>query len=151
MCLVWSVEASDCEIDEVPDDSKVAEKDTALHLALSQLAGDFDEHSKLSLQRFSLKRRVSVISTGSLNLDLALGVGGLPKVVYSRVSDTLSRAKLLFFYNSLRSLNVCLKGRMVEVYGKEASGKTTLALHIIKEAQKLGGTVLESIILNTFL
>lgn len=39
---------------------------------------------------------------------------------------------------------------MVEVYGKEASGKTTLALHIIKEAQKLGGTVLESFILNTF-
>lgn len=39
---------------------------------------------------------------------------------------------------------------MVEVYGKEGSGKTTLALHIIKEAQKLGGTVLESFILNTF-
>ncbi|XP_010480995.1 PREDICTED: DNA repair protein recA homolog 2, mitochondrial isoform X2 [Camelina sativa] len=103
------VEASDCELDEVPDDSKVAEKDTALHLALSQLSGDFDKGSKLSLQRFLRKRRVSVIPTGSLNLDLALGVGGLPK------------------------------GRMVEVYGKEASGKTTLALHIIKEAQKLGG------------
>ncbi|CAD5322589.1 DNA repair protein recA 2 [Arabidopsis thaliana] len=103
------VEASDCELDEVPDDRKVAEKDTALHLALSQLSGDFDKDSKLSLQRFYRKRRVSVISTGSLNLDLALGVGGLPK------------------------------GRMVEVYGKEASGKTTLALHIIKEAQKLGG------------
>ncbi|KAL1193888.1 putative DNA repair protein recA [Cardamine amara subsp. amara] len=103
------VEASDCELDEVPDDSKVVEKDTALHLALSQLSGDFDKDSKLSLQRFFRKRRVSVISTGSLNLDLALGVGGLPK------------------------------GRMVEVYGKEGSGKTTLALHIIKEAQKLGG------------
>ncbi|XP_024015771.1 DNA repair protein recA homolog 2, mitochondrial isoform X2 [Eutrema salsugineum] len=105
------VEASDCELDEGPDDSKVAEKDINLHSALSQLSvsGDFDEDSKLWLQRFSRSRRVSVISTGSLNLDLALGVGGLPK------------------------------GRMVEVYGKEASGKTTLALHIIKEAQKLGG------------
>ncbi|KAF8094213.1 hypothetical protein N665_0367s0002 [Sinapis alba] len=104
-------EASDCELDECPDDTKVAEKDTNLRSALSQLSvsGVFDEDSKLWLQRFSRTRRVSVISTGSLNLDLALGVGGLPK------------------------------GRMVEVYGKEASGKTTLALHIIKEAQKLGG------------
>lgn len=104
-------EASDCELDESPDDTKVTEKDTNLRSALSQLSvsGVFDEDSKLWLQRFSRTRRVSVISTGSLNLDLALGVGGLPK------------------------------GRMVEVYGKEASGKTTLALHIIKEAQKLGG------------
>ncbi|KAF8045226.1 hypothetical protein N665_5384s0001 [Sinapis alba] len=104
-------EASDYELDECPDDTKVAEKDTNLRSALSQLSvsGVFDEDSKLWLQRFSRTRRVSVISTGSLNLDLALGVGGLPK------------------------------GRMVEVYGKEASGKTTLALHIIKEAQKLGG------------
>lgn len=81
MCFILLVEASDCELDEVPDDSKVAEKDTALHLALSKLSGDFDKDSKLSLQRFFRKRRVSVISTGSLNLDLALGVGGLPKVV----------------------------------------------------------------------
>uniref|UniRef100_A0A1J3ESZ8 DNA repair protein recA-like protein 2, mitochondrial n=2 Tax=Noccaea caerulescens TaxID=107243 RepID=A0A1J3ESZ8_NOCCA len=105
------VEASDFELDEGPDDSKVAEKDTNLRSALSELSvsGVFDQDSKLWLQRFSRSRRVSVIPTGSLNLDLALGVGGLPK------------------------------GRMVEVYGKEASGKTTLALHIIKEAQKLGG------------
>ncbi|CAH2054260.1 unnamed protein product [Thlaspi arvense] len=108
---IWLVEASDCELDEGPDDSKVAERDTNLRSALSQLSvsGVFDQDSKLWLQRFSRSRRVSVISTGSLNLDLALGVGGLPK------------------------------GRMVEVFGKEASGKTTLALHIIKEAQKLGG------------
>lgn len=105
-------EASDCELDEYPeDDTIITEKDTNLRSALSQLSvsGVFDQDSKLWLQRFSRTRRVSVISTGSLNLDLALGVGGLPK------------------------------GRMVEVYGKEASGKTTLALHIIKEAQKLGG------------
>ncbi|GFP90932.1 DNA repair protein reca homolog 2 mitochondrial [Phtheirospermum japonicum] len=63
----------------------------------------------LSLQRFFGARRASVISTGSLRLDQALGIGGLPK------------------------------GRMVEIYGQEASGKTTLALHVIKEAQKLGG------------
>ncbi|XP_059463651.1 DNA repair protein recA homolog 2, mitochondrial isoform X3 [Corylus avellana] len=63
----------------------------------------------LSLQRFFSTRRAPVISTGSLKLDIALGVGGLPK------------------------------GRIVEIYGQEASGKTTLALHIIKEAQKLGG------------
>ncbi|KAF3548476.1 hypothetical protein DY000_02003813 [Brassica cretica] len=105
-------EASDCVLDEYPeDDTNITEKDTNLRSALSQLSvsGVFDQDSKLWLQRFSRTRRVSVISTGSLNLDLALGVGGLPK------------------------------GRMVEVYGKEASGKTTLALHIIKEAQKLGG------------
>ncbi|KAK8272973.1 hypothetical protein V6Z12_D11G373400 [Gossypium hirsutum] len=63
----------------------------------------------LSFQRFFRSRHTPVISTGSLKLDLALGIGGLPK------------------------------GRMVEIYGREASGKTTLALHIIKEAQKRGG------------
>ncbi|KAM3738926.1 hypothetical protein ACB098_09G166200 [Castanea mollissima] len=62
----------------------------------------------LSLQRFFSSRRAPVISIGSLKLDIALGVGGLPK------------------------------GRIVEIYGREASGKTTLALHIIKEAQRLG-------------
>ncbi|KAG8646487.1 hypothetical protein MANES_09G011100v8 [Manihot esculenta] len=63
----------------------------------------------LSLRRFFSSRHAPVIPTGSLKLDLALGIGGLPK------------------------------GRMVEIYGREASGKTTLALHIIKEAQKRGG------------
>ncbi|XP_019243057.1 PREDICTED: DNA repair protein recA homolog 2, mitochondrial-like isoform X2 [Nicotiana attenuata] len=64
----------------------------------------------LSLQRFfGARRRAPVVPTGSLRLDLALGIGGLPK------------------------------GRIVEIYGQEASGKTTLALHVIKEAQKLGG------------
>ncbi|XP_077242585.1 RECA homolog 3 [Tasmannia lanceolata] len=97
------------ERDQPFDDGKVMEKDAALHLALSQLAGDFGKESMLSLQRFYGSRYAPVISTGSLKLDLALGIGGLPK------------------------------GRMVEIYGKEASGKTTLALHIVKEAQKLGG------------
>ncbi|WRX25986.1 DNA recombination and repair protein RecA - like 1 [Theobroma cacao] len=104
-----SADFSECEFDEFHDDNKETKKDTALRQALSQLAGDFGRESMLSLQRFFNSRRAPVISTGSLKLDLALGIGGLPK------------------------------GRMVEIYGREASGKTTLALHIIKEAQKLGG------------
>ncbi|XP_041024528.1 DNA repair protein recA homolog 2, mitochondrial [Juglans microcarpa x Juglans regia] len=102
-------EVSDFECDELYDDVKAKEKDTALLLALSQLSGDFGRESMLSLQRFFRSRRAPVIPTGSLKLDMALGIGGLPK------------------------------GRIVEIYGKEASGKTTLALHIIKEAQKFGG------------
>ncbi|XP_011039455.1 PREDICTED: DNA repair protein recA homolog 2, mitochondrial-like isoform X4 [Populus euphratica] len=100
---------SDFEPDELHDDGEAKQKDNALRLALTQLAGEFGRESMLSLQRFFNSRRAPVISTGSLKLDLALGIGGLPK------------------------------GRMVEIYGQEASGKTTLALHIIKEAQKLGG------------
>lgn len=91
------------------DEGKLMEKDTALHLALSHLAGDFDKESMLSFQRFFGSRLAPVISTGSLKLDLSLGIGGLPK------------------------------GRIVEIYGQEASGKTTLGFHIVKEAQKLGG------------
>ncbi|KAL2480690.1 DNA repair protein recA2 [Abeliophyllum distichum] len=94
--------------DEIPD-VKATEKHTALRMALSKLAGDFGEESMLSSQHFFGARRTPVISTGSLRLDQALGIGGLPK------------------------------GRMIEIYGQEASGKTTLALHIIKEAQRLGG------------
>ncbi|XP_029124070.1 DNA repair protein recA homolog 2, mitochondrial isoform X2 [Elaeis guineensis] len=97
------------ERDQPFDDQKVIEKDSTLNLALSQLAADFDVESNLSLSRFFCTRYTHVISTGSLKLDLALGIGGLPK------------------------------GRMIEIYGREASGKTTLALHIVKEAQKLGG------------
>eukprot|EP00258_Populus_trichocarpa_P027031 XP_024443050.1 DNA repair protein recA homolog 2, mitochondrial isoform X3 [Populus trichocarpa] len=104
---------SDFEPDELHDDGEAKQKDNALRLALTQLAGEFGRESMLSLQRFFNSRRAPVISTGSLKLDLALGIGGLPK------------------------------GRMVEIYGKEASGKTTLALHIIKEAQKLGGLFLQ--------
>lgn len=99
----------DYESDPLHDDAKALEKESSLHVAVSQLASDFDRESNLCLARFSRKRHASVISTGSLKLDLALGIGGLPK------------------------------GRMVEIFGKEASGKTTLALHIVKEAQKNGG------------
>ncbi|XP_051149429.1 DNA repair protein recA homolog 2, mitochondrial [Andrographis paniculata] len=103
--------ASEYEYDDdhTTDDSRVTEKQTALRMALSNIAADFGKESMLSLQRFFGARRAPVISTGSLKLDQALGIGGLPK------------------------------GRMVEIYGLEASGKTTLALHVIREAQKLGG------------
>ncbi|XP_054817052.1 DNA repair protein recA homolog 2, mitochondrial [Prosopis cineraria] len=110
-CSLPSVveEASDLECDQIHEDVKATEKDSALRLAVSQLANEFTRESMLSLQKFFCTRRAPVISTGSLKLDLALGVGGLPK------------------------------GRIVEIYGREAAGKTTLALQVIKEAQKLGG------------
>ncbi|XP_050228436.1 DNA repair protein recA homolog 2, mitochondrial [Mercurialis annua] len=100
---------SDFECDQVDDGSETMEKNAKLLLALKEVSNEFSKESRLSLQGFFNSRRPPVISTGSLKLDLALGIGGLPE------------------------------GRMVEIYGKEASGKTTLALHIIKEAQKRGG------------
>lgn len=78
-CLVGEV--SDFEPDELRDEVEANQKDTALRLALTQLAGEFGRESMLSLQRFFGSRRAPVISTGSLKLDLALGIGGLPKVV----------------------------------------------------------------------
>lgn len=65
------------------DDAKAREKDAALSSALSRLSGDFGRESMMSMQRFSRSRRPPVISTGSLKLDLALGIGGLPKVIKS--------------------------------------------------------------------
>ncbi|KAJ7541696.1 hypothetical protein O6H91_10G071300 [Diphasiastrum complanatum] len=86
-----------------------SEKDAALQSAISHITSQFGKESVLWLGRNTDLKQVPVISTGSLTLDVALGVGGLPK------------------------------GRVVEIYGPEASGKTTLALHVIAEAQKLGG------------
>lgn len=86
-----------------------AVKDKALAAALSQIEKQFGQGSMMRLgDREQVE--VEVISTGSLTLDLALGVGGLPR------------------------------GRVVEIYGPESSGKTTLTLHVIAEAQKTGGT-----------
>ncbi|WP_414714149.1 recombinase RecA [Sphingomonas sp.] len=85
------------------------DRQKALDAALAQIDRAFGKGSAMKLgQREAMK--VEVISTGSLGLDIALGVGGLPK------------------------------GRIVEIYGPESSGKTTLALHVIAEAQKNGGT-----------
>src|ERR1019366_6850895 len=84
-------------------------KTKALELALSQIEKQFGKGSIMKLGEQAIVADVPVISTGSLGLDLALGVGGLPR------------------------------GRVVEIYGPESSGKTTLALECIAEAQKRGG------------
>lgn len=85
-------------------------KQKALSAALLQIERQFGKGSVMRLGDHSVARDVDVISTGSLGLDIALGIGGLPK------------------------------GRVVEIYGPESSGKTTLTLQVIAECQKLGGT-----------
>lgn len=85
------------------------EKRRALDLALSQIEKQYGKGAIMKLGTADLPADVPVISTGSLGLDIALGVGGVPR------------------------------GRVVEVFGPEASGKTTLTLHAIAEAQKAGG------------
>lgn len=84
-------------------------KDKALDMALSQIEKQFGKGSIMKLGAGSAQVSIPVISTGSLAIDIALGVGGVPR------------------------------GRVVEIYGPEGSGKTTLALHVIAEAQKAGG------------
>lgn len=84
------------------------EKQKALEMALSQIEKQFGKGSIMRLGE-SAHMNVEVIPTGSLELDIALGVGGLPR------------------------------GRVVEIFGPESSGKTTVALHVIAEAQKAGG------------
>ncbi len=87
------------------------EKEKALELAINHIHKQFGEGAIMKLGELSAKLTGGVIPTGSLALDLALGVGGIPR------------------------------GRVIEIFGAEASGKTTLAQHIIAEAQKLGGIV----------
>ena len=86
------------------------DKKTALETALAQIEKQFGKGAVMKLGA-NVAMQVDAISTGSLGLDLALGVGGMPR------------------------------GRVVEVYGPESSGKTTLALHVLAEAQKKGGEV----------
>jgi recombination protein RecA len=87
-----------------------AEKEKAIELAVSAVERQFGKGSILRLGNDApLVQDVQSISTGSISLDLALGVGGVPR------------------------------GRIIEIYGPESSGKTTLCLHIVAEAQKLGG------------
>ena len=85
------------------------DKEKAVELAVSQIDRQFGKGSIMRLGDDDAKVSVDVISTGSLSLDAALGIGGMPR------------------------------GRICEIYGPEASGKTTLALHILAEAQKQGG------------
>ena len=89
-------------------DNELKEKNKALEAAISQIDQNYGKGSVMRLgQQEALD--IEAISTGSLSLDLALGIGGLPK------------------------------GRIIEVYGPESSGKTTLALQVVAEAQKQGG------------
>lgn len=88
---------------------KTTEKDRALEAALIQIDKKFGKGTIMELGDDSARLNVGAISTGSITLDIACGVGGIPK------------------------------GRVTEIFGPESSGKTTLALHIIAEAQKAGG------------
>ena len=89
-------------------DSENKEKNKALDAAISQITDNFGKGSVMKLGQ-QTTMDIESISTGSLSLDLALGIGGLPK------------------------------GRIIEIYGPESSGKTTLALQVVAEAQKAGG------------
>ena len=98
--------ASEVNRDRANDGSN---RDRAIDLAVSQIEKQFGKGAIMKLGEDALIRDVETISTGSLGLDLALGVGGLPR------------------------------GRVIEIYGPESSGKTTLALQVIAQAQKKGG------------
>lgn len=91
-------------------DRESKNKEIALKSALDQIEKSFGKGSIMKLGDKSSEKSISVIPTGSIALDIALGVGGVPR------------------------------GRIIEIYGPESSGKTTLVQHIIAEAQKLGGT-----------
>jgi recombination protein RecA len=86
------------------------EKNKALDAAMAQIERAFGKGSIMRMGARGTDEQIEVIPSGSLGLDLALGIGGMPR------------------------------GRIIEIYGPESSGKTTLALHIVAEAQKLGGT-----------
>lgn len=86
------------------------ERKKALSAALSQIEKQFGKGSIMRMGDKTFNEDIEVVSTGSLGLDLALGIGGLPR------------------------------GRIIEIYGPESSGKTTLALHVVSEMQKKGGT-----------
>jgi len=92
------------------DDKSEMDKNKALEAAMGQIERAFGKGSIMRLGAGQKPLEIESIPTGSLSLDIALGIGGLPK------------------------------GRIVEIFGPESSGKTTLALHVIAEAQKLGGT-----------
>jgi recombination protein RecA len=85
------------------------DKDKALEAALSQIEKAYGKGAVMRLGQQGSVIEIESISTGSIGLDIALGIGGLPK------------------------------GRVIEVYGPESSGKTTLALHVVAQAQKSGG------------
>ena len=85
------------------------EKKKALEAALGHIEKQYGKGSVMKLGESSANMQVETVPTGSLSLDIALGVGGVPK------------------------------GRIIEIYGPESSGKTTVALHMVAEVQKRGG------------
>ena len=85
------------------------EKKKALEVAMGQIEKQFGKGSVMKLGEYKAME-VEAIPTGALTLDVALGIGGIPK------------------------------GRIIEIFGPESSGKTTLALHAVAESQKMGGT-----------
>ena len=91
---------------------KKDDKLKALEAAIGQIEKSFGKGSVMKMGQNDINEDIEAVSTGSLGLDIALGIGGLPK------------------------------GRIVEIYGPESSGKTTLALHAVAEAQKNGGLAL---------
>ncbi|HUQ05571.1 MAG TPA: recombinase RecA [Kofleriaceae bacterium] len=94
---------------EAPPAPRDPAREKAIDLALGAIEKQFGKGSIMRLGKDAIEKEVKVIPTGSLGLDIALGVGGLPR------------------------------GRIIEIYGPESSGKTTLTLHAIAEAQKRGG------------
>ncbi|MGE5599067.1 MAG: recombinase RecA [Bacteroidota bacterium] len=95
---------------EKVEKQQLTEKQKALEIVLGQIEKEYGKGAIMRLGEATAKMNIGVIPTGALSLDLALGVGGIPR------------------------------GRVVEIYGPESSGKTTVALHIAAEAQHLGGT-----------
>lgn len=88
----------------------MSDRKAALDQALRQIEKQFGKGSVMKLGEMAASQQVSVVSSGSIALDVALGIGGYPR------------------------------GRIIEIYGPESSGKTTVALHAIAEVQKTGGT-----------
>lgn len=91
------------------DKKSLVDRDKAIELAIKSIEKDFGKGSIMRLGEASARMNIEVIPTGCLALDIALGVGGIPR------------------------------GRIIEIYGPESSGKTTVALHMIAQAQKQGG------------
>lgn len=92
------------------DDRKMDDRKKALGLAVSQIEKSFGKGAIMQMGKDGVKVKVEAIPTGAINLDAAIGVGGFPK------------------------------GRITEIYGPESSGKTTVCLHVVANAQKMGGT-----------
>ena len=110
ICPAYAGEGDSMTKGETKAETKVdSSKGKAVELAVTQIERQYGKGAIMKLGADAVLGEIPIISTGSLSLDLALGVGGLPK------------------------------GRVVEIFGPEASGKTTLALHVVSEAQKKGG------------